>query len=55
MNIGGLYTLLIFIACPYTPYGVVYTPHDDYWSGVHPSNIHRVPVYPLSSGLYLSR
>ena len=55
MNIGGVYTVLIFIACCYTPFRVVSPPRDEYWRGVHPSNIHRVPLYPLPRGLYPSR
>ena len=26
------------------------TPRDEYWRGVHPSNIHRVRLYPLLEG-----
>ena len=52
MNVGGVYTLPIFIACPYAPCRVVYTPCDECWRCLHPSNIHHVPLYPLLSGLY---
>ena len=55
MHIGGVYILSIFIACPYTPCPVVDPPRDEGWRGVHPSNIHHVPLYTLSRGLYPSR
>ena len=48
MNIGGVYTRSILIVCPYTPFRGVYTPRDEYWRGVHPSNIHCVPHFPVS-------
>ena len=50
MYIVGVYTLPIFIACPYTSYRVVYTPHNEYWRSVHPHNIHRVPHIPPVEG-----
>ena len=44
MNIKAVYTHPMFTACPNMPCGVVYTPRNDYWSVVHPCNIHRVPL-----------
>ena len=55
MNTGGVDTFLIFILCPNTPCLGCFTPRDEYWRGVHPKNIHRVPLYPLSTGLCPSR
>ena len=52
MNVRGVYTLPIFMACPYTPFRLVYTRRDQCCRGVQPSNIYRVPVCPLSNGLY---
>ena len=50
-NDGGVYNLPIFIACPYTLCLGLYTPRDECWRDVHPSNIHPVALYPLSRGL----
>ena len=51
MNIAGVYRPPIFMACPRTPcQGVctpcrrVYTPHNECWSSVGSSIIHRVPL-----------
>ena len=55
MNIIVLYTVPIFIVGPYDPCGVVDTRDDEYWTRVHPPNIHCVPLYTLSRALYLWR
>ena len=52
LNVGGVYTPPIFITCPYATCPIVYTAHDEWWRGVPPSNIRRVPLSSLSSGFY---
>ena len=41
MNIGGVYTPPIFIARGMNPSTGGKRAHDEYWKGVHPSNINR--------------
>ena len=55
MSIAGVYTLPIFIACPFSPCRGVYTPRDECWTGVHPSNNHHLSLYSVSWGLYPGR
>ena len=54
MDTGGVYTLAIFIACPYTLYEGVCIPCDEYLRGVHPRNIHGLPLYARLRGVYPS-
>ena len=50
MNLGWVYTLPLFIACPSTPSSGVYTSGDEFLRDVHPCNVHYLPLYALPKG-----
>ena len=50
MKIGGVYTPPMFSASGIDPSIVGIGAHDQYWTGVHPSNIHCEGYRPLDRG-----
>ena len=50
MNIGRVYTPPTFIARGIHPSIGDIGARDEYWEGVHPSNIHRKGYTPLDRG-----
>ena len=50
MNIGRVHTPKTFIATGIYPLTGGIGAHDEYWEGVHPSNIHREGYRPLDMG-----